>query len=58
MTTEPGFLPKGYETLDERNLSHRFFKLIKERESMHQNVLSRKLQREGKDPSEADEIAK
>jgi hypothetical protein len=28
MTTNPGFLPRDYETLDEKNLSHRFYKLI------------------------------
>ncbi len=58
VTTNPGFLPKDYETLDEKNLSHRFYKLIQERESLHQSVLSRKFQREGKDPNEAEELAK
>eukprot|EP00347_Sterkiella_histriomuscorum_P012958 403366566 len=57
MTTQPGFIPKNYESLEEKNLSKRFQKLITERESIYQSGLVRKLQREGKEQSEAMQIA-
>ena len=53
MTITPGFLPKNYETLDERKLSQRFNKLIQERESMYQNAEVRKLLRKGVEEDKA-----
>jgi hypothetical protein len=53
MTINPGFLPKNYETLDERKLSRRFYKLIEQRESMYQNAEIRKLLRKGVEEDKA-----
>ncbi|CDW91793.1 palmitoyltransferase zdhhc3 [Stylonychia lemnae] len=57
MTTNPGFLPKNYDSLSEKNLSNRFLKLIQERESIHQSALIRKLQRQGMEETEAQQVA-
>ena len=56
MTISPGFLPKNYETIDEKKLSKRFFKLIEQRESMYQNAEIRKLLRKGVEEDKAKEL--
>ena len=58
MTTNPGFLPLNYEALDETNLPRRFFKLLREREQMHQSVTVRKMLRAGRSDAEAEAESK
>jgi len=46
--TEPGYLPKNYEALNDELLPSKFYRLIDEREEQHAEFLVKRLMRKAK----------